>query len=145
MYSTTRETKAPQGKISSFFSWKLFKIAFKMRNLAHRWPQSGPFFQKLGHFCPIFEKGQDRPPPIIPLVTHLRSLKRRAILKIPIQLFRRTYTLSAGFKMKLLRKVIFQSEEKNPNFAVNFAAYQMNHFVQTSVLLILDIRIYNKT
>ena len=31
----------------------------------------GIFFQKLGHFFPIFEKGQGRPPPSPSLVTHL--------------------------------------------------------------------------
>ena len=29
------------------------------------------FFHKLGHFFPIFEKGQWRPPPLPPLVTRL--------------------------------------------------------------------------
>ena len=32
-----------------------------MRNVAHRWPQSGHNFQKLEHFSPIFEKVQGRP------------------------------------------------------------------------------------
>ena len=36
-----------------------------------------------------------------------RSLKRRAILKIPSTFFRRTYALSVGFKMKTLRKGVF--------------------------------------
>ena len=34
-----------------------------MRNLTYRWPQSGQFCPKLGHFFPIFEKGQGGPPP----------------------------------------------------------------------------------
>ena len=34
-----------------------------MRNVTHRWPQSGYFFPKLGHFFPIFEKGRGRPLP----------------------------------------------------------------------------------
>ena len=34
-----------------------------MRNLTDRWPQSGHFSPKLGHFSPIFEKEQERPPP----------------------------------------------------------------------------------
>ena len=37
-----------------------------------------------------------------------RSLKRRAILKIPSTVFRRTYALSVGMKMKPLRKSVFQ-------------------------------------
>ena len=37
-----------------------------MENLAHRWPQSEHFPPKLGHFFPIFEKGQGRPPPLPP-------------------------------------------------------------------------------
>ena len=32
------------------------------------------------------------------------SVKRKAILKIPITFFRKTYALSVGFKMKPLRK-----------------------------------------
>ena len=39
-----------------------------MKNCTHRWPQSGHFFSKLGHFFPIFKKGQGRsPPPPSPL------------------------------------------------------------------------------
>ena len=34
-----------------------------MRNFTHRLPKSGHFSSKLGHFFPIFEKGQERPPP----------------------------------------------------------------------------------
>ena len=37
-----------------------------------------------------------------------QSLKRRAILKIPSTVFRRTYALSVGFKMKTLRKSVFE-------------------------------------
>ena len=43
-----------------------------MRNLTHRWRQPGHFCPKLGHFFPIFEKGQGRPPHSPPpLVTRL--------------------------------------------------------------------------
>ena len=35
------------------------------------YPQSGHFVSKLGHFFPISEKGQGRPPPLPPLVTRL--------------------------------------------------------------------------
>ena len=41
-----------------------------------------------------------------------RSLKWRAILKIPTTVFRRTYALSAGFKMKPPRKSVFQCLDK---------------------------------
>ena len=34
-----------------------------MRNFSYRSQQSGNSFTKLGHFFPIFEKGQGRPPP----------------------------------------------------------------------------------
>ena len=34
-----------------------------MKNLIHRWPQSGHSFPKLGHFFQIFEKGLVRPSP----------------------------------------------------------------------------------
>ena len=33
-----------------------------MRNFTHRWPQSGQSSPKLGHFFPIFGKGQGRTP-----------------------------------------------------------------------------------
>ena len=42
-----------------------------------------------------------------------RSLKWRAILKIPSTFFRRTYALSVGFKMKPLRKSVFLCEDKD--------------------------------
>ena len=45
-----------------------------MRNFTHGWSQSRYFFSKLGHFFPIFKKGQGRPPHIPPLVTHLLKL-----------------------------------------------------------------------
>ena len=37
-----------------------------------------------------------------------RSLKRRATLKISSTIFRRTYVVSVGFKMKTLRKCILE-------------------------------------
>ena len=43
-----------------------------------------------------------------------RSLKRRTILKIPtVSFFRRIFALSVGFKMKPLRKKVFQCSDKN--------------------------------
>ena len=44
-----------------------------MRYCTHRSPQSEHFFSKLGHFFPIFEKGQGRAHPLPPLVTRLLS------------------------------------------------------------------------
>ena len=58
-------------KISGFFAWKLLKIAFKMKTLPIDDRNQGIFFQKLGHFFTIFEKGQRRPPLLPPLVTCL--------------------------------------------------------------------------
>ena len=47
-----------------------------------------------------------------------RSLKRRLFWKSIVPFFRRTYALSAGLKMKPLRKRVFQCKTKtNPNFA----------------------------
>ena len=43
-----------------------------------------------------------------------RSLKRRAILKIPSTVFRRIYALSVGFKMKTLKKKRFQLLRQKP-------------------------------
>ena len=48
-----------------------------MKNFTLRLPQSGHSFTKLGHFFPIFEKGQERPHPTPqppPLVTRLIAL-----------------------------------------------------------------------
>ena len=77
-----------------------------------------------------------------------RSLKRKAILEIPSTVFRRTYNLSVGFKMKHLRKSVFQCQDKNyPKFRLKtcwkqqpfiFTVYLMNHIFQTSVLLIRE-------
>ena len=58
-----------------------------------------------------------------------RSLKRRAILKIFSSVFRRTYALSVGFKMKTLRKCVFQCQEKtNSSFAVKVTKEATIHF-----------------
>ena len=59
MYNT-RPKFCPPEKNLRFYSWKLLKIAFEMRNLTHRCPQSGHFCPKLGHFFPILELGQGR-------------------------------------------------------------------------------------
>ena len=42
-----------------------------------------------------------------------QSLKRRATLKIPGTVFRRSYALSFGSKMKILRKSAFECSDKN--------------------------------
>ena len=47
-----------------------------MRNLTHRCPQSRHFCPKLGHFFPIFKKGQGRPPPYPTLVTYQINYKQ---------------------------------------------------------------------
>ena len=58
--STTHERKAPHGKILFFSPGNSLNC---MRNLTHKWSQSRHFFPTLGHFFPVFEKGQGRPPP----------------------------------------------------------------------------------
>ena len=73
-----------------------------------------------------------------------RSLKWRAILKIPVLFFRIIYGLSASFKMKPLRKSVFQCWDKNqPKFCNKtcweqqlfiFTVYLMNHILQIPVL-----------
>ena len=64
-YPTTREKKNPAEKASNSLAWKLLKISFQMKNFTNRWPQSEYFFSKLRHFL-IFEKGQGRPPALLP-------------------------------------------------------------------------------
>ena len=51
--------------MSGSFARKLLKILYWMRNFTHRWPQSGYFFSKLGHFFPIFKKNARLPPPFL--------------------------------------------------------------------------------
>ena len=72
-----------------------------------------------------------------------RSLKRRVIMKIPSNVFRRTYALFVGFIMKPLRQSIFCINAKpDSNFAVKvaernncyFSVHFINLLVQTSVL-----------
>ena len=73
-----------------------------------------------------------------------RSLKQRAIFKIPSTIFRRIYALSVGFKVKPLGKNIFQCQDRNqPKFCRKtfwkeqpfiFTVYLINHIFQTSVL-----------
>ena len=48
----------------AFFLVKTLKTTFKMRNLTQNGHNQAIFSpQKLGHFFPIFEKGQGRTPP----------------------------------------------------------------------------------
>ena len=54
--------KPHREKISCFFFLETLKKCVLNEKFTHRWPQSGHFFHKLGHFFPIFEKGQGRPP-----------------------------------------------------------------------------------
>ena len=42
-----------------------------MRNLSHKWPQSGYFSQKLGNIFPSFQKRAGETSPLPPLVTSL--------------------------------------------------------------------------
>ena len=49
-----------------FFRLETLKNCILNENFTHRWPQSGHFFHKLGHFFPIFEKGQGKPSPFPP-------------------------------------------------------------------------------
>ena len=66
--------KLRREKNMAFFLLETLKTTFKMRNLTQNGHNQGIFFPKLGYFFPIFEKGQGRPPPLPPLVTHLISL-----------------------------------------------------------------------
>ena len=54
--SAPQERKSPQGKSPDFLFRKLLKIAFSMRNLTHRLPQSGHFSQILGIFFQFSKK-----------------------------------------------------------------------------------------
>ena len=59
-----------------------------------------------------------------------RSLKQSAILKIPSTIFRRTYSLSVGFKMKTVRRSVSNVKTKtNSSFAVNVAERSSHSFL----------------
>ena len=45
-----------------------------MRNFTHRCPNSGHLFPNLGQFFPIFEKGQGKPPPLLPPSSYAPAL-----------------------------------------------------------------------
>ena len=45
-----------------------------MRNLVHKWPHSGHFFQKVGHFFQFWKRaGETYPILITPLITRMRG------------------------------------------------------------------------
>ena len=65
-FSYNERNKAPQEKISGFFGWKLFKIAFQIRNFTHRWPPAGHLSPILEHYFTVFQKRQGTRPPSLP-------------------------------------------------------------------------------
>ena len=75
---------------------------------------------------------------------NMPTLKWRLFWKSLVLFFRRTYALSVGFKMKPLRKSIFQCSDKNQlkfchktcwkEQSFVLTVYLMNHLFQTSVL-----------
>ena len=92
-----------------------------MRNLTHRWPQSGHFFPKLGYFFPNFEKGQGRPSPLSPLVTRLvNTITDNKVFWKKIQpIF--------SEKSKFANKIIFEDNEQN-----NVVSQELNNFFQNA-------------
>ena len=91
------------------------------------------FFSKVFVFQRIYFKVKEMKTFKISTNYHIRtcrSLKRRAIGKIPSTVFRRTYVVSVGLKMKPLRKRVFQCNTKNnPNFAVKLAERSSHSFL----------------
>ena len=60
------EKEALQGNILEFFLLDTLKTTFWMENLTQRWTQSGPFFQKPGHFFQFFKRaGEASPLPVV--------------------------------------------------------------------------------
>ena len=92
-----------------------------MRNVTHRWPQSGHFFPKLGCFFPNFEKGQGRPSPLSPLVTRLvNTITDNKVFWKKIQpIF--------SEKSKFANKIIFEDNEQN-----NVVSQELNNFFQNA-------------
>ena len=71
-----------------------------------------------------------------------------------VPFFTRTYALSVGFKMKPLRKRFSSVKKNQPKFCCKtcckeqpftFTVYFMTHIFQTSVFLIRDNEMYNRT
>ena len=84
--------------------------AFSILVLSTKKPHSG-FLKKVLVFQKIYFKVKATKTFTIPTDCHIktcRSLKRRAISIIPNTVFRRTCSLSVGFKRKPLRKSVFQ-------------------------------------
>ena len=76
---------------------------------------------------------------------HVLHFQNMHILEIPSTVFRRTYALSFGFKMKnRTKKFSWVKTKNNSNFALkhaersdhSFSVYLMNHLFQTSALFI---------
>ena len=68
---TTQERKVPQGKNHQFFCLETLKNCILSEKFYPQMTTIRAFSRKLGHFFPMFEKGQGRPPPSSPL--QLRS------------------------------------------------------------------------
>ena len=72
-----------------------------MINFTHRWPQSGHFFSKLGHFFPIFEKGREKPSPpppssYVPEYTHFLQKQLRGVFRALSNIYDRIFFLGKG-------------------------------------------------
>ena len=73
-----------------------------------------------------------------------RSFKRRAVLNIPSTLFRRIYALSVGFKIKTLRKSVFECQDKNQLGLCCKITERSNHSFLLTIWWITFIRhLYN--
>ena len=97
-----------------FFLLKTLKTTFKMRNLNQDGHSQGISGQsKLGHFFPISEKGQGRPPPSPPPVTRLGTHTFKVIFKSSSNL---TEILFAVFEnlLTLICSVIFRILKQEP-------------------------------
>ena len=78
--------KVPVGKKSIDFRQETLKNFILNEKFYPQLPQSGHVFLQIGHFFPIFEKGQGRtPPPLPPLVTRLSLIFVYSINHLPQQ------------------------------------------------------------
>ena len=118
-----KKEKPYRVKISDFSAWKFFKITFQMRNLTHRGHRSGHFPSKLGHFFPIFEKVQVRPPPLPPLVTHL--ILKHCVILTGKHLFWGPFLI----KLQPFKIVTLLEKDSNMYFLVN-----MGNLMRTLIL-----------
>ena len=79
-----KKEKPCREKITNLFAWKLFKNCIFNEKFYPQMTTIRAFFPKLGHFFPIFQKGQGRPPPLPPSSYAPESVTLTRITGVPL-------------------------------------------------------------